>query len=112
MARQVLKTRTAASRSGRRAPNGTATSSVAVRARRRANAAIRKTPGTCGGRARIAGTRIPIWGLEQARRLGLTDRAIIDRYPSLTHADLSAAWDYVASHGREIERDIRGNEER
>ncbi|NEO64576.1 MAG: DUF433 domain-containing protein, partial [Moorea sp. SIO4G2] len=31
---------------------------------------IEKTPGVCGGDARIANTRIPVWVLVQARNLG------------------------------------------
>ncbi len=34
---------------------------------------IEKTPGVCGGEACIVKTRIPIWVLVEARRLGYTD---------------------------------------
>ena len=34
---------------------------------------IESTPEVCGGDPRIAGTRIPVWTLEQYRRLGLTE---------------------------------------
>ena len=34
---------------------------------------IVKTPGVCGGDARIKGTRITVWGLEEWRRLGWSD---------------------------------------
>ena len=70
-----------------------------------------KTPGICGGKARIAGTRIPVWGVENSRRLGFTDSEIIKSYPMVTRQDLSAAWAYVAKHPREIERQIAANNE-
>ena len=31
---------------------------------------ISKTPGMCGGAARITGTRIPVWTLVEYRKLG------------------------------------------
>ncbi len=34
---------------------------------------IEKIPGVCGGRACIANTRIPIWGLIEAKRSGYSD---------------------------------------
>ena len=39
----------------------------------RLGAGIESTPGVCGGDPRIAGTRIPVWTLEQYRRLGMTE---------------------------------------
>ncbi len=72
---------------------------------------ISKTAGLCGGRACIAGHRIPVWGLVRYRQLGLSDAKILEAYPSLTSADLAAAWEYYATHREEIEHDIRENEE-
>ena len=60
---------------------------------------------------RVAGTRIPVWTLEQYRRLGLTEARILDAFPSLRAADLVNAWSYVADHPDEIDRQIRENEE-
>ncbi|MCU0544965.1 MAG: DUF433 domain-containing protein [Oscillatoriaceae cyanobacterium Prado104] len=34
---------------------------------------IEKNPGVVGGNARIAGTRIAVWGLVESRQLGATD---------------------------------------
>lgn len=70
---------------------------------------IVKTPGVCGGNARVAGTRIPVWGLENSRQLGLSASEIIERYPMVTAEALSAAWKYAAKHPREIERQIADN---
>jgi uncharacterized protein (DUF433 family) len=65
----------------------------------------------CGGEARIVRTRIPVWVLEQARRLGKTESEILLAYPMLRAEDLANAWGYVRSHPQEIERGIRENEE-
>ena len=64
----------------------------------------------CGGDPRIAGTRIPIWSLVSARRLGATDAQILDEYPSLTPRDLANAWSYAESHPDETDRLIHENE--
>jgi uncharacterized protein (DUF433 family) len=72
---------------------------------------IVKTPGVCGGDARIQGTRISVWGLEEWRRLGWSDARILEAYPQLTPADLAAAWAYVAQCPNEIEKAIRENQE-
>ncbi len=71
---------------------------------------IECTPGVCGGDARIAGTRIPVWTLENYRRLGLNEARILECYPGLRAVDLVNAWSCVAAHVDEIERQIRENE--
>ena len=38
---------------------------------------IQKTPGKCGGRACIRDTRVPVWSLVVARRLGVSDTALL-----------------------------------
>ncbi|MFB2938502.1 DUF433 domain-containing protein [Aerosakkonemataceae cyanobacterium BLCC-F154] len=72
---------------------------------------IEKTPGVCGGDARIAGTRIPIWSLIESRRLGITEAQLLDDYPHLTAADLVNAWAYAEANPDEIEAAIKKNEE-
>ncbi|MDQ2711242.1 MAG: DUF433 domain-containing protein [Acidobacteriota bacterium] len=37
----------------------------------------------CGGEACIVRTRIPVWLLEQARRLGVSEQDLLSAYPSL-----------------------------
>ena len=71
---------------------------------------IESAPGICGGEARIVRTRIPVWVLEQARRLRTSEADILRSYPTLRAEDLVAAWAYARSHREEIERDIRENE--
>ena len=67
------------------------------------------TPGICGGNARVANTRIPVWGLEAARREGCTQQELLQMYTSLSPRDLLAAWEYVESHRDEIDCEIQEN---
>jgi len=53
---------------------------------------IESVPGVCGGDPCIVRTRIPVWVLEQYRRLGAN------------------AWAYVRAHRDEIEQQIHANE--
>ncbi len=72
---------------------------------------IEKTPGVCGGSACIAGARMPVWGLEEARRQGATEAQLLLSYSALRAEDLARAWAYVEAHPDEIEQDIRENAE-
>ena len=71
---------------------------------------IDSRPDVCGGEACIVRTRIPVWLLEQARRLGVTEQALLAAYPSLRAEDLVNAWAYARAHSAEIEAQIRENE--
>ena len=71
---------------------------------------IETTPGVCGEAACLAGTRIPVWILEQYRRSGMSEAELLHSYPGLRAEDLVHAWAYVRSHRNEIERHIRDNE--
>ena len=66
--------------------------------------------GVCGGEPIIVRTRIPVWVLEQARRLGSTEADLLHLYPGLRAEDLASAWAYVHSHRDEIDRQIRDHE--
>ncbi|MBK6931940.1 MAG: DUF433 domain-containing protein [Saprospirales bacterium] len=72
---------------------------------------IEKTPGVCGGEARIARTRIPVWLLVRQRQLGVSEEAILHGYPHLRAEDLGNAWNYYRAHKDEIESQIIENEE-
>ena len=75
-------------------------------------ARIHKTPEVIGGDACIGKTRIAVWMLVNARKLGMTDEEIRTRYdPPLSQADLDAAWEYYHQNREEIEQAIRENEE-
>src|SRR3954469_25732937 len=71
---------------------------------------IETTPGVCGGEPCIVRTRIPVWLLEQARRLGTSESDLLRSYPSLKAEDLANAWAYVRSHQAEIDAQIKLNE--
>jgi uncharacterized protein (DUF433 family) len=71
---------------------------------------VESTPGVCGGEACIIRTRIPVWVLENARRLGASEEELLRSYPTLRAEDLANAWAYARSHGSEIEENIRENE--
>lgn len=72
---------------------------------------IESNPSICGGEPCIVRTRIPVWLLEQARRLGASEAEILKCYPSLTAGDLVNAWAYVNAHRVEIDQQIHENEE-
>ena len=67
-------------------------------------------PDVCGGEPSVVRTRITVWLLEQTRRQGSTEEALLRAYPSLRAEDLVNVWAYVRSHALEIEEQIRQNE--
>ncbi len=67
---------------------------------------IQKTPGICGGQARIRNTRIPVWTLVSLRQQGAGDEEILTNYPGLTQTDLAASWMYYEQHRAEIDQEI------
>jgi uncharacterized protein (DUF433 family) len=72
---------------------------------------IDKTPGVCGGEARVVRTRIPVWTLEQARRLGVSEATLLASFPTLRAEDLGNAWAYARQNPDEIDQAISANEE-
>ncbi len=71
---------------------------------------IESTPGVCGGEPCIARTRIPIWLLVQAHRLGSSEADILRSYPTLRAEDVANAWAYYRAHRADIEHQIQENE--
>ncbi len=71
---------------------------------------IESTPGISGGEPRIVRTRIPVWVLVQAKKLGTSEADLLGCYPTLRSQDLVNAWSYYRSHRGDIERQIRENE--
>ena len=67
-------------------------------------------PDVCGGEPCIVRTRIPVWVLEQARRLSASEQALLAAYPHLRAENLVNAWAYARSHKEEIDSQIRENE--
>lgn len=71
---------------------------------------IESDPAVSGGEACIVRTRIPVWLLVQARRLGNSEADLLSAYPSLCAEDLANAWAYARAHSQEIEEQIIANE--
>jgi uncharacterized protein (DUF433 family) len=71
---------------------------------------IESRPGVCAGEPCIVRTRIPVWVLEQARRLGTSESELLRSYPTLRAEDLANAWAFVRSHQEEISTQIEANE--
>lgn len=71
---------------------------------------IESAPDVMGGVPCIARTRISVWLLEQARRLGTREAELLRNYPSLTAQDLANAWAFVRAHRALIDQQIIDNE--
>ena len=71
---------------------------------------IVRTAGTCGGRARLDGTRICVWVLESLWQQGLSVDEIVAMYPMLTRQQVNYALDWADRNIEEIESDIRAHE--
>jgi uncharacterized protein (DUF433 family) len=71
---------------------------------------IDSRPDVCGGEPCIVRTRIPVWLVEQARRMGTSEQALLAAYPTLRAEDLVNAFSYARSHTAEIDAQIRQNE--
>lgn len=71
---------------------------------------IASDPAIAGGEPCIVRTRIPIWLLVQARRLGTSEAELLRSYPTLHAEDLVNAWAYHRAHRDEIEAQIAENE--
>lgn len=67
-------------------------------------------PSVCSGEPCIVRTRIPVWVLVQAKRLGTSEADLLRCYPTLRAEDLANAWAYFRAHREEIEQQIRENE--
>ncbi len=72
---------------------------------------VQKTPGVCGGEARIRNTRHSVSGLVTWHSLGLSDAQILEHQLDLSEADLLAAWSYYDQHAEEIDLAIKEDEE-
>jgi uncharacterized protein (DUF433 family) len=69
---------------------------------------IQQTPGTCGGKPRIAGTRIKVSLIATlSERNRMTPDEIVEAYPHLTLAQIHAALAYYWAHRDEIEQELR-----
>lgn len=71
---------------------------------------VESRPDICGGDPCLVRTRIPVWVLEQSRRLGISEADLLKSYPTLSAQDLANAWSYVRAHPEEIQEQISRNE--
>jgi len=73
---------------------------------------IVSTPDRCGGRARIAGTRIRVQDIVSDHEVhGLSPEEIAREYPQITLAQVHAALAYYYDHRDEIRAQMRADEE-
>lgn len=71
---------------------------------------ITKTPGICGGRPVVRGTRIPVKVLVNHHRMNEKVDDIIVGFPQLTVAQFYDALSYYYDHKPEIDADIEADE--
>lgn len=67
---------------------------------------IVKTPGTCGGRARVNGRRIPVSSVYRWLLSGLSPEDILAKYEAVTLAEVYAAITYALANRDEIAAEI------
>jgi len=70
---------------------------------------IEQTTGVCGGAARVAGTRIPVWQLVAAREAGASEGQLLMDFARLEARNLVDAWAYAADHAEEIRAQIHAH---
>ncbi|MBE9121027.1 DUF433 domain-containing protein [Tychonema sp. LEGE 07199] len=67
---------------------------------------IVSTPGTCGGRPRIAGTRMSVQSIAIDYKAGMTPEKIAEEFPHLTLSQIYAALAYYYANQNQIDADI------
>jgi uncharacterized protein (DUF433 family) len=73
---------------------------------------ITETPGVCGGKACVAGTRVRVMDIVVwHEHLGWDVDEIVSQIPGITLSDVHAALAYYFDNREEIEEDIRRNDE-
>jgi uncharacterized protein (DUF433 family) len=71
---------------------------------------VTKTPGVCGGKACIEGTRIRVNNVAFLHKQGASDEKIRSAYPDLTPAQIHAAIAYYYDNREEIEAELGADE--
>jgi len=71
---------------------------------------VTKTPGVCGGRPVVRGTRIPVKVLVRYHQLGYKSTEILSGHVGLTPAQLYDVLSYYYDHQAEMEADIKADE--
>lgn len=69
---------------------------------------IEATPGACGGKPRVAGTRIRVEDIVVWHEFqGKSPNEIVSDFPQLSLADVHAALTYYFDHREDIQRQMR-----
>jgi uncharacterized protein (DUF433 family) len=71
---------------------------------------IEITPGTCGGKPRIAGHRIRVQDIALWTEEGRSADEIVADFPQLSLSDVYAALTYYHDHREQIDQDIQEDE--
>lgn len=71
---------------------------------------ITHTKNICGGRARINGTRIPVWSLIRMSQQNMSKESLLDNFPTLSSGAIDSAFYYYNDNMKEIDQDISENE--
>ncbi len=72
---------------------------------------IVKTPGVCGGRARVAGHRVRVQDIVIGyEHHGMTPDEIVSHIPTITLADVHIALAYYFDHVQEIQKEMRADD--
>lgn len=71
---------------------------------------VTRTPGVCGGRPIVRGTRVTVQAVAGYHKLGLSADEILTALPHLTPAQVYEALSYYYDHADEIEQEMRENQ--
>ena len=84
---------------------------AAIAEQLRSHAYVVVTPGMCGGRARIAGTRLPVWMVvSEIIRGGEAPEEFVEAYPHVSLAQVYDALSFYYDHRADVDRDLRDQE--
>jgi uncharacterized protein (DUF433 family) len=72
---------------------------------------VSSTPGVCGGKPCIAGTRIRVQDVVIRTELGESPDELVRAYPGITLADVHAALAYYYDNRASVDRDIHESEQ-
>lgn len=70
------------------------------------DAMLTSSPGVCGGRLRIDGTRVTVLQIVTLYKRGETPEEMLLHFPQVNLAQLYAALAYYHSHQAEVEREL------
>ena len=65
-----------------------------------------RTPGVCGGRLRIDGTRMTVNQIVTLHKQGLTAEEIVQRYPQRTLSEIYTVFAWYYAHQAEFDQEL------